>query len=358
VSLERRVLVWTAVIFAFCVLLYALRDILLPFVAAILIAYALDPAADKLERLGTPRWAASGLLVAAFVIAILAFFLLFVPLFQSEFARAITKLPDYVLSLRGRLEDLSWSIERQLSPEDAERVRTAVAGMADDLAAWMAGLFSGVLASGLAIFNVLSLLLLTPLIAFYLLNDWDRVVARVDAWLPRGSAPTIRAIIHDIDRNLAGFVRGQGIVCLILAGFYSIALTVIGLDFGLAVGLIAGILTFVPYLGSLVGFVLSVGLAVAQFGTWDMILLTAGIFVFGQIAEGNFITPKIVGSSVGLHEGWIIFALLAGGSLLGFVGVLLAVPLAATIGVLVRHGLERYRASSLYHSDDGTPKDY
>jgi predicted PurR-regulated permease PerM len=358
VSAERRFLIWSAAFIAFCALLYSLQDILLPFVAAILIAYALDPAADRLRRWGVPRGAASLLLVAVFVFAVLAFFLLFVPLLQSEMARSLTKLPDYVLSLRSRLEDLTWAIERRLSPEDAQKLRDAVGSIAGDATAWMAGLLTGLLSSGIALFNILSLALLTPLLAFYLLNDWDLILRRIDSWLPRGSASTIRGLARDIDRNLGGFVRGQAIVCLILAVFYSLALTVIGLDFGLFVGLISGILTFVPYLGSLVGFVLSIGLAIAQYGTWEMILVTAGIFVFGQIMEGNFITPKIVGSSVGLHEGWIIFALLAGGALLGFVGVLLAVPIAATIGVLARFALDRYRASPLYRSEDGQPKDY
>jgi predicted PurR-regulated permease PerM len=217
------------------------------------------------------------------------------------------------------------------------------------LVTWGTNLLGQVISGGVAIANLISLLVITPVVAFYLLRDWDRIVARVDTWLPRGHAGAIREQAREIDRTLAGFLRGQGTVCLILGVFYAIGLTLAGLDFGLVVGLVAGLLSFIPYVGAIVGLVLSVGLALVQFDDWLRIAVVAGIFFVGQAVEGNFLTPKLVGESVGLHPVWIIFGLLAGGALFGFVGVLLAVPAAAVIGVGVRFALGRYMQSPYYH---------
>jgi predicted PurR-regulated permease PerM len=190
----------------------------------------------------------------------------------------------------------------------------------------------------------------TPVVAFYLLVDWDRMVRTVDGWLPPRNRDTIRRLAREIDLAMAGFVRGQSLVCLILGTFYAVALMLIGLNFGPLIGIISGLLTFIPYVGSLTGFVLSVGVALVQFWPdWTMILATVAIFVFGQFVEGNFLSPKLVGASVGLHPVWLMFALLAFGSLFGFVGLLLAVPLAAAAGVLARFALQRYLESPLYH---------
>ena len=354
-SAERRLLIWAAIAVLACAFLYALRGILLPFVAALALAYVLDPAADRLVRLGLPRWAAAALLVIVFFLLLILFFLLFVPLLQGEIVRFANRLPDYLAAMRGRLEDLSMLIEARLSPEDVEKLRAQASEAAAGIVAWAAGLAKGAVSGGIALFGFLSLVVLTPLVAFYLLRDWDRLIARIDSWLPEDSAPTIREQVREIDRTLAAFARGQATVCLVLAAFYAIALTAIGLDFGILVGLIAGLLSFVPYLGFLVGFLLSVGLAAAQFGTWAMIGAAAAIFIVGQVVEGNFLTPRIVGRQVGLHEVWVIFALLAGAALLDFVGVLLAVPVAATIGVLTRFALTRYKASPLYRADADPP---
>jgi predicted PurR-regulated permease PerM len=184
--------------------------------------------------------------------------------------------------------------------------------------------------------------------------DWDRMVAQVDSWLPRDHADTIRQLATDIDKVLAGFVRGQVSVCLILGTFYSVALMAAGLQFGLAVGAIAGAITFIPYVGSLVGGALAIGLALFQFwGDWWSIGLIAAIFAIGQFIEGNILTPKLVGGSVGLHPVWLLFALSAFGSVFGFVGMLVAVPVAASIGVLARFGVEQYRESLLYRGLSG-----
>jgi predicted PurR-regulated permease PerM len=203
---------------------------------------------------------------------------------------------------------------------------------------------------------VLSLIIITPIVAFYLLRDWDAITAKVDSWLPRQNAPTIREQFLAIDGTIAGFVRGQSTVCLVLAALYGISLTVIGLKSGLMVGIGAGLISFVPYLGAAMGMVIGVGIAIVQFPEWTTIAIVGGVFLFGQTLESYVLTPRLVGDRVGLHPVWIIFALLAGGAVMGFTGVLIAVPAAAVIGVLIRFSLTRYMASDLYsgHKDKNT----
>jgi predicted PurR-regulated permease PerM len=206
-----------------------------------------------------------------------------------------------------------------------------------------------VLASVSGLVNIIVLFVIVPVVAFYLLYDWDNMVAKIDALLPRDHAPTIRQLAREVDRTMAGFVRGQGTVCLILGAFYAIALALVGLNFGLIVGAIAGALTFIPYVGALVGGVLAIGLALFQFwGEWWWIVAVWAIFQSGQFVEGNILTPKLVGDSVGLHPVWLIFALSAFGALFGFVGLLVAVPVAAMIGVFARFAIAQYKQSPLY----------
>ncbi|HSF64792.1 MAG TPA: AI-2E family transporter, partial [Paracoccaceae bacterium] len=203
--------------------------------------------------------------------------------------------------------------------------------------------------SALGVINAVVFIVVVPVVSFYLLLDWDRMVARLDALLPRDHAPVVRQLAREINNVLANFVRGQLSVCLVLGTFYSVALILAGLQFGLIVGVIAGAITFIPYVGALVGGALAIGLALFQFwGDWVSIGIVAGIFAAGQFLEGNVITPKLVGESVGLHPVWLLFALSAFGSLFGFVGMLVAVPVAAALGVLARFGLGRYTDSLLY----------
>jgi predicted PurR-regulated permease PerM len=223
-------------------------------------------------------------------------------------------------------------------------------------AAWFATFLGSIWAGGRALINVVSLIVVTPVVAFYLLYDWDRMLARIDALLPREHASTIEMLAREINAAIAGFIRGQGAVCLILGLFYAISLSLVGLNFGFLIGSVAGLISFIPFVGSIVGFVLSVGVAIVQFWPeWIWILVVAGIFAVGQFLEGNILQPRLVGSSIGVHPVWLIFALFAFGSLFGFVGVLLAVPVTAAIGVLVRFAVERYRNSGLYRGRDHSP---
>ncbi len=347
-SRDRKTLFWISGILVFGTLLHVLSSILLPFVVGMAIAYFLDPVADRLEEKGLSRNLATCVILLAFFIASLSLVLLVIPLLQEqiiEFARLVPRIIEAVqIQVQPYLEQL----RADLPPEAMDKVRAVIGTYAGKIASWVTRLLAGVWSGGVAVFNVLSLVLITPIVAFYLLRDWDLITAKVDTWLPRGSAPTLRQQILAIDATIAGFVRGQSSVCLVLAALYGISLTVIGLKSGLLVGLGAGLISFIPYLGASVGMIIGVGIALVQFSEWTMIATVAGVFLIGQTLESYLLTPKLVGDRVGLHPVWIIFALLAGGALLGFTGVLIAIPTAAVIGVLVRFALARYLESDLY----------
>ena len=347
-SPKREFLFWLVGFAIFFLALYLFRSILLPFVAGMATAYFLDPICDRLENWGLSRTLATSLVTLAFLIIIVVALLVLVPLVVGQVSNLLARLPDYIEALRARLASVIASVEARLPPALLERVREMLGGSMETVIGWLTSALGGLVTGGVAVANLLSLIVITPVVAFYLLRDWDRIVARVDGWLPRRQAETIREQAGEVDRILAGFVRGQASVCLILGAFYAIALSLAGLDFGLVIGMIAGLLSFVPFVGAMIGGVLSVGVALVQFDSWINVALIAAIFAAGQAVEGNVLTPRLVGGRVGLHPVWVIFALLAGGALFGFVGVLLAVPVAAVIGVLMRFFLQRYLASDIY----------
>ena len=337
---------WALGLAVFLALLYVLRGILAPFVIGMAVAYLLDPVCDRLERRGLSRTLATTVVTVAFILVVAAALLLLVPLVVSQAASLLENVPAYVDLLRQQL--LAWfeTFRARIDPELLTRLRDGLGGSAEKLSAWIFGVMGQVVSGGFALVNLLSLLLITPIVAFYLLRDWDKLIAKADDLLPPAYADTIRAQVREVDRILAGFVRGVASVCLLLGAFYAIGLSVIGLDFGLVIGLVAGLISFVPFLGAIVGFVVSVGLALLQFDNWLLIAAVAAVFMVGQALEGNVLTPKLVGGQVGLHPVWVIFGLLAGGAMFGFVGVLLAVPAAAVIGVGVRFAVQQYRAGA------------
>ncbi|HVO15054.1 MAG TPA: AI-2E family transporter [Alphaproteobacteria bacterium] len=339
---------WLITLVVVCVLLYLLRGALLPFVAGMAIAYFLDPAADRLEKWGCSRTLATTIITLAFALVVIALLVLIVPVLSDQVSDLVKNLPSYADALKGALSRVIGVLQERLPPDQAANLRDTITQHIGDALKWLGGLVGSIWSGGVALAETLSLIFVTPVVTFYLLKDWDRMVARIDGWLPRDNAEVIREQMRLIDQRLAGFVRGQSLVCLSLGCFYAVALSLAGLKFGLVVGLVAGILSFIPYVGTIVGFVSSVGLALAQSDNWQYHLLIVGIFVVGQVMEGNFLSPKLVGDRVGLHPVWIIFALFAGAALLGFLGVLLAVPVAAMIGVLGRFALQRYLASPLY----------
>ncbi|MDW8445405.1 MAG: AI-2E family transporter [Acetobacteraceae bacterium] len=302
-----------------------------------------------------PRGLAAILLVVALLAAIVAFLLLFYPLILAQITILISLIPQYIRLLGDLIQQSLLWLEDTLGPEFVDqRLRQLALNQVNTMIGWLTGAIASVVGGGVQLINVLTLVVVTPIVAFYLLRDWPKIIARLDSWVPRRYAPTVREIAGEIDRILSAWVRGQALVCLILALFYATALTAAGLQLGLIVGLTAGILSFIPYVGTLTGFVVGVGMAAAQFGTWSGVLTVAGIFVFGNVVEGYVLYPRLLGERVELHAVWVIFALFAGGAVFGFLGVLLAVPIAAAIGVIVRHSLRRYLASELYR-DEGRP---
>ncbi len=357
-SPQRQLRVWLIGLVAFLLAVYLLRGILLPFVAGMAIAYFLDPVCDRFQRWGISRTVATVLVTGSFGVLVLAGILLLVPVLQGQIVSLAESLPGYLTQLQQRLEPLLRTLEQRWSADGVTRLRDALGGQAGQLLRWAGSALGGLVSGGMVLVNVLSLVLITPVVAFYLLRDWDGVVSRVDHWLPRRHAPLLREQLRLVNRTLAGYARGQASVCAIQGALYGAGLSLIGLDFGLIVGLVVGVLSFIPFVGAAVGFGVGLGLAFAQFDDGTRIVFVGLLFAVGQILEGYVLTPKLVGDRVGLHPVWVIFALLAGGNLFGFVGVLLALPVAAVVGVLVRFALSRYLASRLYGPGDsgGAPE--
>lgn len=344
---------WGIAAAVFFVLLWFLGDVILPFVLGGAIAYFLDPVADRLERMKMSRMAA----VAVITIIGILIFVLATLLIIPAMIRQATLLAQVAPDLARQLEGFLTTKFPTLMEEDST-LGQSLASLGEVLRSKGGQLINGVLSTAFSVLNVVLLLVIVPVVSIYMLLDWDNMIARIDQLLPRDHAPVIRKLAKEIDQTLAAFIRGQGTVCLILGTFYAVALMLTGLQFGLVIGAIAGLLVFIPYLGAIIGGVLSVGLALYQFwGEWHMIAIIAGIFVAGQFVEGNFLTPKLVGESIGLHPVWLIFALSAFGALFGFVGLLVAVPVAAAIGVLARFVVGRYTESRLYKGMAGQAED-
>jgi predicted PurR-regulated permease PerM len=339
---------WLGALAVFVLMLWLLSDILLPFVAGLAIAYLLAPVTDWLQRRGVNRLVAALLLITLMVLAFVLVILLIAPLVGGQLAAFIENIPGYVGKLQTLLRDPSWPWLQKLVGSGLNTDK-GVSELVSQGVLWLTTFLKSLWSGGRALVSLFSLIVVTPVVAFYLIYDWHRMIDTVDAWVPVRQRDTVRELAREVDRAVAGFLRGQSAVCLILGTFYAIALTLSGLNFGLLIGLISGLITFIPYVGSMTGLVLSVGVAVAQFWPeYSSILIVLGIFLVGQFLEGNILSPKLVGESVGLHPVWLIFALLAFGYLFGFVGLLVAVPLAATIGVLARFALRRYLESTLY----------
>jgi predicted PurR-regulated permease PerM len=353
-TIPRQIAFWIAALVVVVLLLLALRDILLPFVAGFALAYLLDPLADRMQKIGVGRLGASLVILILFVLFFILALVVLVPFAAQQLGALVERLPHYVARLQQLAVEQAGPLLDRLGGRTAlPQMQTSVGNLISQGIAWLGAFLQSLWSGGQALLSIFSLLVVTPVVAFYMLVDWDRMVKTVDSWLPMSHRDAVRAIARDIDQAIAGFVRGQAMVCVILGTFYAVGLSVVGLNFGAIIGMTAGILSFIPYVGSLTGLIVSMGVAIVQFWPdWTMILATLGIFVFGQFVEGNILSPKLVGDSVGLHPVWLMFALLAFGSLFGFVGLLLAVPLAAAVGVIARFALRQYLTSPLYRGNE------
>nr|WP_321456828.1 AI-2E family transporter [uncultured Cohaesibacter sp.] len=354
-TLQKQFIVWMCAFAAFVLCVYVFRGVLLPFVAGMALAYLLDPVADAFERIGMNRlWATISVLMT-FVLIFILLLVLIVPTLAHQMAGFSENLPGYVASLQTMItSSLSHYMPKFLSNFDAQSLQNNIKDLVSQGASWAGQLIKSLWNGGQAVISMLALLVITPVVAFYLLHDWDRMVETIDRLLPRDHREVIRELFDQIDESVSGFVRGQILVGLILGTFYAIGLSLVGLNFGLLIGLIAGIVSFIPYAGATIGLVLSVGVAVVQFWPNPVpIGFTIAVFAIGQFLEGNILQPRLVGERVGLHPVWLMFALLAFGSLFGFVGMLIAVPCAAAVGVIVRYILAQYVHSPLYRGQGG-----
>jgi predicted PurR-regulated permease PerM len=343
-----RPLFWVGVAALFIFLLGLLQSILMPFVAGLIIAFILAPAASWLERRGIRRGLATLVVLIAFLVGVALVFILLVPLIQNQVVTLIGKVPSLVSFLQGQTGRLMDLLQQKLPADQMDKLRDMVGAKLGEALSWLGTLLQGLITSSFAILNIVSLVIVTPIVAFLVLRDWEKLVALIDDYLPRQSLATVRQQAKIVSDMLVGFIHGQALVCLVLAIYYGTTLSFAGLDSGLALGLLIGVLAIIPIIGGVTGFVLALGLAASQYGTWREIIIVGIIFLVGQTVEGNFLTPKLVGDRINLHPVWVMFALFAGGTLFGFVGLLFAVPMAAVAGVLVRFGLSRYRRSAFY----------
>jgi predicted PurR-regulated permease PerM len=343
-----RALFWFGLLLLVIVALGLVQAILMPFATGFAIAYILAPAASRLERWGVRRSLASLCLLVLFLLGLTSILVILVPLIQGQIVQLITRVPSLVHALQDQLGRLILLLQEHLPAEDVGKLRDLLSAKLAEAVTWLAGLAQGMITSSLAILNILSLVVVTPILTFFLLRDWEKMMALIDSYLPRQALETVRGQARLVSDTLVGYIHGQALVCLILASYYGIALTLAGLASGIALGLLIGVLAIIPILGVATGFILALGLAALQYGTASAIWTVCGIFAVGQLAEANILTPKLMGDRIHLHPVWVIFALFAGGALYGFVGVLVAVPAAAVIGVLARFLLSLYRGSSLY----------
>ena len=342
----RHLAFWLVTFVVLAAVLWLLHDILLPFVAGIALAYVLAPLADRMERLGVNRTIAALLIVGLFVLVLITLMLLLVPLLVQQGAALISNIPGYFKRVKELILDQNFPWLTWLGGDDSTKT---VTDLVSQVATWLLSFSYSLWTGGKALVSFASVLIVMPVVTFYLIRDWHRMIGMVDSWVPLRQRDTVRRLAGEIDAAIGGFLRGQLGVCAVLGCFYAIGLMLAGLEFALLIGLVAGVITFVPYIGSMTGLMIATSVAIAQFWPdWHRIAIVVAVFLLGQFVEGNIVTPKFVGERVGLHPVWLIFAMFASGYLFGFVGLLVAVPLAAAIAVLLRFGMRQYRASSMY----------
>lgn len=352
VPVRKQVMWWGIAALVLFVTMWLLGQAILPFLMGAGIAYMLDPIADRLERMGLSRTMAVVVITAGAVLMLAAVILLIVPILLRQATALIETAPEMFDQARIFVT----SRFPEMVPEGGT-VGSALKDLRESMGEQLGKLASTLLGSVRGVLGVVALFVIVPVVTFYLLLDWDRMVAKIDGLLPREHAATIRRLATEVDGALSGFVRGQGLVILILGTWYSLALAFVGLPFGFFIGIMAAVLSFIPYVGVLIGGATAIG--VALFSFWgDPVWIGAVVVIFaiGQVVEGNYLQPKIVGGHVGLHPVWLLLALSVFGALFGFVGLVLAVPLAAAVGVLARFMTERYLESPLYTGKSPPPE--
>jgi predicted PurR-regulated permease PerM len=354
-SLRNQIAIWIGVLLIGILLLWMFRSFILPFVVGLALAYLLNPLVTFVQRSGLARGWATSLVLLVVLGLIVGIFFIIVPMIVQQVSGLVQRLPDYFSTLRELANQWIPALNAWLGPERAHQLETGLDDFLTNAPALTATITTWLASSGWTLLNQLGIIIITPVVAFYLLLDWEKMIRGLDNLLPRDHRVEVRSVIDEMDRSMAGVIRGQGSVILVLCIYYSTALSLAGLSFGLAIGLIAGLFSFIPFFGFLTGFVLSMGIAIVQFWpNWVMVAVVALVFGIGQFLEGNVLYPKLVGSSIGINPVWLMFALFAFAFLFGFVGLLLAVPLSAMSAVLLRWGARKYRESALYLGQHAT----
>ena len=355
-SLARPAVFWIAVFAAVIAVAILLREILLPFVAAMVLAYLLDPLATRLERAGMNRLVATLAIIGVFTVCATALVILTVPVVIGQLAYFIDKLPLYIRRLQELATDPNHPWSSKVFGEGLGYAERSVGDLTALASSWLDTFLRSLWSGGRALVSAFSLLVVTPILACYLIYDWGKMTAVADNWVPPAHRDTVRTLAREIDDAIGGFIVGQGVLCLILASFYAAALWLIGLEHAMPIGIAAGVISFVPYLGALTGLVVATCVAIAQFWpSWSAILIVPAMFFVGQTVSDYVLSPYLVGRRVHLNPVWVMFALFAFSYVFGFVGLLIAVPLAAAIGVLMRFALRWYYASPLYAAAPAAP---
>lgn len=339
---------WLVILLISSYFIYNVRGILPPFIFAFIIAYFLHPLVSKLEKYRIPRWLSSALVILIFVLVIIILFVKLLPLIYEQLGEFISSLPAYREYLHQKLILPIINFVGTLDHKIKDKFEAGINDFSSMIFVYITDFLNNIWQSGMAIMHVASLIFLTPILVFYVLRDWHKIVKSFEKTFPRSNRTQIKHQMREIEKVLSGFVRGQFTVCLFLGVFYALSLYFTGLKYALTIGFVTGILSFIPYLGIFLGSTVAIFIAFIQFNNIREIAVVILVLVVGQIIESNFISPRIVGEKVGLHPVWLLFAVLAGGYLFGFVGVMLAVPVAAVIGVIWKSLMRLYLSSSFY----------
>ena len=349
---KKQTIFWIVITCILFLAIYTLSSVLMPFVAGMILAYLLDPLVDRVEKIGIRRSLSTFFVLTIFFVCSVGSSLLLLPVILNQLSNLTSFLPTLISNLEPFMRQVRSLVDNAIKADNSNQLSLPVA----DILNWAGGFLTEIISNSLAFANLLSLIIITPIVAFYLLRDWDLIINKVKSWMPITQKVRIVEQVVKVDRSLSALVRGQGTVCLILALYYSVSLTAVGLQFGILIGIFAGIVSFIPFVGAILGAIFSIGFSIIQFETYTPILLVAGIFLIGQVLEGNFLTPKLIGEAVGLHPVWVIFALLTGATLFGFLGVLLALPIAVVVAVLIRFSLSSYLESEIYSGETDVDK--
>jgi predicted PurR-regulated permease PerM len=359
--IEWQIVFWVAALAFIGMLLWLFNGVIMPFAAAFVIAYLMDPLADYLQRHGMNRLAATLFILLGIVFVLALILVLVVPVLAHQSVAFIQALPGLLNKLQSLITGVVGKVNAQYAEPLLRKLgyhsasvpdmRASVGDIAGQAAGWFVGVLNSLVAHGAALISLMSLVVVTPVVAFYMLLDYHRMIAAVDGLIPPRYRGIVHQLAHQIDRTMSGFLRGQSLVCLFLGLWYGLLLSLVGLNFGLLIGITAGFLSFIPYVGSMTALVAAAIISIVQgWPHWTLFAEAMGVVVVGQFLEGNVISPKLVGDNVGLHPVWLMFALLAFGTLFGFTGLIIAVPVAAATGVIMRFAVQKYRESHLFMS--------